>query len=224
MSISYPAVTPIAKRKPYDLTKAYYWYRALSLAELEAVLWSYQADMDDARAERDQASYDFLMVGFEEAQSEMRRRERYGQVNPLADIRPLASLGDLKQLISLTRTIEQLGNVHFIYRKEIGWCSCPFHQDGTPSFKADEERGLWYCFSCRQGGDAFTFAALLTASASFADTIRVVCAVNGIDPSPYLALPRSNESPPTSLAAHRTQRKKSPVPVFQFRDVKVVNQ
>ncbi len=34
---------------------------------------------------------------------------------------------------------------------------CPFHKEKTPSFYVDEEKGLFYCFGCKAGGDVFTF-------------------------------------------------------------------
>lgn len=37
---------------------------------------------------------------------------------------------------------------------------CPFHQEKTPSFSVDPERGLFYCFGCQAGGDLFRFAML----------------------------------------------------------------
>lgn len=38
---------------------------------------------------------------------------------------------------------------------------CPFHQEKTPSFSVDPERGLFYCFGCQAGGDVFRFAMLI---------------------------------------------------------------
>lgn len=34
---------------------------------------------------------------------------------------------------------------------------CPFHQEKTPSFQVDENKGLCYCFGCKSGGDIFAF-------------------------------------------------------------------
>ena len=34
---------------------------------------------------------------------------------------------------------------------------CPFHEEKTPSFSIDPEKGLYYCFGCHQGGDASKF-------------------------------------------------------------------
>lgn len=34
---------------------------------------------------------------------------------------------------------------------------CPFHQEKTPSFYVDENKGFFYCFGCKAGGDIFSF-------------------------------------------------------------------
>ena len=34
---------------------------------------------------------------------------------------------------------------------------CPFHQEKTPSFSVNAEKGLYYCFGCGEGGDVVRF-------------------------------------------------------------------
>ncbi len=38
---------------------------------------------------------------------------------------------------------------------------CPFHEEKTPSFSVDAEKGLYYCFGCHEGGDVFKFVMQL---------------------------------------------------------------
>jgi DNA primase len=37
------------------------------------------------------------------------------------------------------------------------WACCPFHGERSPSFHADDRKGRYYCFGCKQSGDIFTY-------------------------------------------------------------------
>lgn len=34
---------------------------------------------------------------------------------------------------------------------------CPFHNEKTPSFTVNQDKGMFYCFGCQSGGDVFAF-------------------------------------------------------------------
>jgi DNA primase len=53
-----------------------------------------------------------------------------------------------------------------------GWEGlCPFHEEKTPSFSVDPDKGVYYCFGCHQGGDVFKFVMQLE-HLSFPETVE----------------------------------------------------
>ncbi len=38
-----------------------------------------------------------------------------------------------------------------------GICCCPFHNERNPSFSIDNNKGLYWCFTCKKGGNAIQF-------------------------------------------------------------------
>lgn len=56
---------------------------------------------------------------------------------------------------SIVEVVEQYVSLKKSGREFVGLC--PFHSEKTPSFTVNEEKGVWYCFSCCEGGDAITF-------------------------------------------------------------------
>ncbi len=48
---------------------------------------------------------------------------------------------------------------------------CPFHDEKTPSFSVDPDKGLYYCFGCHQGGDVFKFV-MQTEQLSFPEALE----------------------------------------------------
>ena len=49
---------------------------------------------------------------------------------------------------------------------------CPFHNEKTPSFSVNPERGFFHCFGCGAGGTVFNFI-MRTEGLNFPEAIRV---------------------------------------------------
>ena len=50
---------------------------------------------------------------------------------------------------------------------------CPFHQEKSPSFHVDADKGFFHCFGCQEGGDGFTFLMKVTGQ-TFPEALRTL--------------------------------------------------
>ncbi len=57
---------------------------------------------------------------------------------------------------------------------------CPFHQEKTPSFHVNPERGFFHCFGCKESGGAVDFL-MKSEGYTFPDAIRVLAERAGIE-------------------------------------------
>ena len=57
---------------------------------------------------------------------------------------------------------------------------CPFHEEKTPSFNVTPSRGLFYCFSCSEGGDAIKFVQKIDGL-SFVEAVELLARRAGVD-------------------------------------------
>jgi len=64
------------------------------------------------------------------------------------------------------------------------WGLCPFHQEKTASFSIDPERGLFYCFGCKEGGSIFTFLQKVEGL-TFRESLERLARSAGVDLSEY---------------------------------------
>src|SRR5262245_16641977 len=56
---------------------------------------------------------------------------------------------------------------------------CPFHQEKTPSFHVDPERGTYHCFGCNKSGDVFTWLQE-TENLDFGEALRRLAGRAGV--------------------------------------------
>jgi hypothetical protein len=183
------------------------------------MIWSYAIDLAEALNEGRHDDADFLRVGYDEVTAIQADRERYATVPPLGDLSLSERAQALKQRAPLLHAIETLGSTTFQQRGRAFWASCPFHSDTTPSLKADPDKRLWHCFSCRRGGDVFTFVQELLPVHSFAETIRIVAAAVGLDPDEFLAPYRGSTPVQPPLTSRPCSARTTPV----RRNIRIVS-
>ncbi len=69
---------------------------------------------------------------------------------------------------------------------------CPFHQEKSPSFNVDPDKGFWHCFGCGKGGDAFKFIMDLERL-TFPEAVEKLAERAGIRPSVDYEPPQRRE-------------------------------
>ena len=69
---------------------------------------------------------------------------------------------------------------------------CPFHQEKTPSFGVDPQKGFWHCFGCGKGGDAFNFLMEIE-HLDFGEALERLAERAGIHPIMQLDAPKRKE-------------------------------
>ena len=73
--------------------------------------------------------------------------------NKSNNINEFVNLVNLK--VKLSDFISQFINLSERGNSYVG--KCPFHNENTPSFNVNNEKGLFYCFGCKAGGNIITF-------------------------------------------------------------------
>lgn len=76
---------------------------------------------------------------------------------------------------------------------------CPFHNEKTPSFRVNPDMGIFKCFGCGEGGDAFSFV-MKTEHVSFMEAVRSLAERYNVD------LPEEDSTPEQAERATRFEK------------------
>ncbi|MCX7343891.1 MAG: DNA primase [Proteobacteria bacterium] len=93
-----------------------------------------------------------------------------------SELTPL--LDEIRSRLKLSDLIERTTKV---FRKgRTVKALCPFHNEKTPSFSIDDDRGLYHCFGCNASGDHFSFVKE-TQNLGFTEAIQMLAEQLGLE-------------------------------------------
>ncbi len=72
---------------------------------------------------------------------------------------PSEKLDEVRTRVNLVEIVSDYVTLKRSGARYVGLC--PFHQEKTPSFSVNEEKGVFYCFGCGVGGNVFSFLTQL---------------------------------------------------------------
>jgi len=89
--------------------------------------------------------------------------------------------GLLEEIRRRTDLVGLVGRrVKLVRKGRVMWGCCPFHPEKSPSFKVENERRLYKCFGCGEGGDAFKWL-METEGMSFPESVEKLAAEAGVE-------------------------------------------
>lgn len=91
-------------------------------------------------------------------------------------------LEEIRQRLPITQVVGE----HVLWDKRKSqpgkgdmWACCPFHAEKSPSFHADDRRGIYHCFGCGASGDHFRFLTE-KAGMSFPEAVEKLAGMAGV--------------------------------------------
>jgi len=84
---------------------------------------------------------------------------------------------ELRQRLSLVDVISR--RIPLTKKGQNYWGCCPFHNEKTPSFSVNEDKGFYHCFGCGEHGDIISFT-MKSENIDFKDAIQELADMAGI--------------------------------------------
>ena len=84
---------------------------------------------------------------------------------------------ELRQRLSLVDVISR--RVSLTKKGQNYWGCCPFHNEKTPSFSVNEDKGFYHCFGCGEHGDIISFT-MKSENIDFKEAIKELADMAGL--------------------------------------------
>ncbi len=108
----------------------------------------------------------------------------------MAERIPEDILTDIRARMSIVEVISAHVALRKVGRNYTGLC--PFHNESTPSFSVNEERGFFHCFGCGASGNVFSFLTRIEG-VSFPEAVRRLAAKAGVPLPQFAKDPQAQE-------------------------------
>ena len=89
---------------------------------------------------------------------------------------------ELRQRLSLVDVISR--RVPLTKKGQNYWGCCPFHNEKTPSFSVNEDKGFYHCFGCGEHGDIISFI-MKSENLDFVNALKELANMAGIKMPEY---------------------------------------
>src|SRR3989441_4714710 len=90
---------------------------------------------------------------------------------------PQTQLDDIRAAIDIVDLVSRFVSLR---KAGTGWKGlCPFHAEKTPSFTVNPRKGIFHCFGCGVGGDAFGFL-MRQDRLTFPEAVRALAKATGV--------------------------------------------
>ncbi len=84
---------------------------------------------------------------------------------------------ELRQRLSIVDVIGR--RVPLVKKGQNYWGCCPFHNEKTPSFSVNEQKGFYHCFGCGEHGDIISFT-MKSQNMGYVDAIKELAQQAGL--------------------------------------------
>src|SRR5713226_403039 len=87
----------------------------------------------------------------------------------------------LDEIRAAVDIVDLVGRYVSLKKSGVNWKGlCPFHGEKTPSFMVNPRKGIFHCFGCGVGGDAFGFL-MRQDRLSFPEAVRALARRGAVD-------------------------------------------